>query len=259
MTGEGHVVVAALFGALIGSFLNVCIYRLPHRESIIHPRSRCLQCKATIAWYDNIPLLSFLWLRGRCRACRTRIAWRYPLVEALNAASYGFIAWRFGVSPTALVYAVLLSALIVVSFIDMDHMIIPNVITYPGMALGLVAGMIILPRWWEGILGFLLGGGYLYFMMVISPYLFKKEGMGMGDVKLLAMIGAIVGWELVIVIIILAASLGSIVGLTLIAIRKLGRRQLIPFGPYLCIGAVVAMFYGTEILDWYGALLSEGR
>jgi leader peptidase (prepilin peptidase)/N-methyltransferase len=127
------------------------------------------------------------------------------------------------------------------------------------MALGLVAGMIILPRWWEGILGFLLGGGYLYFMMVISPYLFKKEGMGMGDVKLLAMIGAIVGWELVIVIIILAASLGSIVGLTLIAIHKLGRRQLIPFGPYLCIGAVVAMLYGTEILDWYGALLSEGR
>ncbi len=251
--------VAALFGAVIGSFLNVCIYRLPARESLVRPASRCPGCKTPIAWHDNVPILSYLWLLGRCRSCRAPITWRYPLVEALNAAGYGFIAWRFGASPTALVYAALLSALIVVSFIDLDHMIIPNAITYPGMVLGLISGMVILPRWWESISGFLLGGGYLYFMMVISPYLFKKEGMGMGDVKLLAMIGAIVGWKLVIVIIILAASLGSIVGLTLIAIHKLGRHQHIPFGPYLCVGTVAAMLYGAELLGWYGSLLSEGR
>jgi leader peptidase (prepilin peptidase)/N-methyltransferase len=259
MIEQWNVAVAALFGAVIGSFLNVCIYRLPAGESLVRPGSRCPQCKAPIAWHDNVPILSYLWLRGRCRSCRARIAWRYPLVEALNAAGYGFIAWRFGATVTAFVYVLLFSALIVVSFIDLDHMIIPNAITYPGMVLGLISGMMILPRWWESISGFLLGGGYLYFMVVISPYLFKKEGMGEGDVKLLAMIGAIVGWKLVIVIIILAASLGSIVGLTLIAMRKLGRHQPIPFGPYLCVGAVVAMLYGTEILAWYGSFLSERR
>ena len=259
MTGEWHVVVAALFGALIGSFLNVCIYRLPHRESIIHPRSRCLQCKATIAWYDNIPLLSFLWLRGRCRTCRARIAWRYPLVEALNAAGYGFIAWRFGVSPTALVYAVLLSALIVISFIDLDHMIVPDRITLPGMALGLVVGTLLLPRWWDSLGGFLLGGGLLYFMAWISPYLFGKEGMGGGDIKLLAMIGAFLGWKQVLLTVIVGGILGAVVGVSLIGARVMARGAYIPFGPFLSLGAVVAMLYGTEILGWYGALLSEGR
>lgn len=259
MTGEWHVIVAALFGALIGSFLNVCIYRLPHRESIIHPRSRCLQCKALIAWYDNIPLLSFVWLRGRCRACRTRIAWRYPLVEAFNAAGYGFIAWRFGASLTALVYAVLLSALIVISFIDLDHMIVPDRITLPGMALGLVVGTLLLPRWWDSISGFLLGGGLLYFMAWISPYLFGKEGMGGGDIKLLAMIGAFLGWKQVLLTVIVGGTLGAVVGVSLIGARVMTRGAYIPFGPFLSLGAVVAMLYGTEILGWYGNLLSEGR
>src|SRR5713101_266443 len=255
MTGEEHVVAAALFGALIGSFLNVCIYRLPHRECIIHPRSRCLQCKATIAWYDNIPLLSFLWLRGRCRACRTRIAWRYPLVEALNAAGYGFIAWRFGVSPTALVYAVLLSVLIVISFIDLDHMIVPDRITLPGMALGLVVGTLLLPRWWDSIGGFLLGGGLLYFMAWISPYLFGKEGMGGGDIKLLAMIGAFLGWKPALLTIMIGSLTGSIIGISLIALRIIKRDDYIPFGPFLVLGALLAMFFAQPLLDWYQGLL----
>jgi len=146
MSPQWHVTVAVLVGGVIGSFLNVCIHRLPLRESIVRPGSRCPQCKTAIAWYDNIPILSYLWLRGRCRSCRARIGWRYPLVEALNAAGYGFIAWRFGVTPVGFVYGALFSALIVVSFIDLDYMIVPDRITVPGIALGLVAGTLLLPR-----------------------------------------------------------------------------------------------------------------
>src|SRR5207245_6051787 len=139
---KSHAYVSAevLVCALIGSFLNVCIHRLPLRECHLRPGSRCPQCKTAIAWYDNIPILSYLWLRGRCRSCQARIGWRYPLVEALNAAGYGFIAWRFGVTPMGFVYVALFSALIVVSFIDLDHLIVPDRITLPGIALGLVAG-----------------------------------------------------------------------------------------------------------------------
>jgi len=257
MIAQWHVAVAALFGALIGSFLNVCIYRLPARESLVRPGSRCPHCKTPIAWYDNVPILSYLWLQGRCRSCRAGIAWRYPLVEALNAAGYGFIVWRFGATVTALVYALLFSALIVVSCIDLDHMIVPDRITLPGIALGLAVGTFLLPRWWDSIGGLLLGGGLLYFMAWISPYLFGKEGMGGGDIKLLAMIGAFLGWQQVLLTVIVGGLVGAVVGVALIGARVMPRGAYIPFGPFLSFGAVVAMLYGTELLAWYGALLSE--
>jgi len=259
MSPQWSVMVAVLVGAVIGSFLNVCIHRLPSRESIVRPGSRCPQCKTAIAWYDNIPIFSYLWLRGRCRSCRARIGWRYPLVEALNAAGYGFIVWRFGVIPMGLVYGALFSALIVASFIDLDHMIVPDRITLPGIALGLVAGTLLLPRWWDSLVGLVLGGGLLYVMAWISPYLFGKEGMGGGDIKLLAMIGAFLGWQQVLLTVIVGGLLGSVLGVGLIAARVISRTDYIPFGPFLSLGAVVAMLFGPEILTWYGELLAGGR
>ncbi len=259
MITHSQVGAAVLFGAVIGSFLNVCIHRLPKRESLVWPGSRCPQCGTAIRWYDNVPLLSYVWLRGRCRECRSRISWRYPLVEALNAAGYGLILWRFGGTATAVVYAMLFSALLVVSFIDLDHMIVPDRITLPGIVLGLVTGTLLLPRWWDSVAGFLLGGGLLYFMAWISPYLFGKEGMGGGDIKLLAMIGAFLGWKPVLITVILGGILGSVVGVGLLAARVITRENYIPFGPFLSMAAVVTMFYGPEILNWYSTFLTEGR
>ncbi len=259
MIAHWHVGAAILIGAVIGSFLNVCIHRLPERESLVWPGSRCPLCAASIRWYDNIPLLSYLWLSGRCRDCRGRISARYPLVEALNAAGYGLIMWRVGPTATALAYALLFSALLVVSFIDLDHMIVPDRITLPGMVLGLVAGTLLLPRWWESLAGLLVGGGLLYFIAWISPYLFGKEGMGGGDIKLLAMIGAFLGWKPVLLTVVLGAFLGAVVGVALIAARVLAREAYIPFGPFLSLAAVVAMLYGSAILDWYGTVLAGGR
>jgi len=185
------------------------------------------------------------------------------LVESLNAAGYGLIVWRVGgmgrEPVTALVYALLFSALIVVSFIDLDHMIVPDRITLPGIALGLVAGTFLLPRWWESLAGFLLGGGLLYFMAWISPYLFGKEGMGGGDIKLLAMIGAFLGWQAVLLTVVLGGILGAVVGVGLITARVITRIDYIPFGPFLSLAAAVAMLYGQEILGWYATLLSGGQ
>jgi len=254
-----ELTVAVLLGAVIGSFLNVCIHRLPLNESLLWPGSRCPRCRAAIHWYDNIPLLSYLWLRGRCRNCGRRISWRYPLVEALNAVGYGLIVWRFGFGKTALVYLLLWSALLVVSFIDLDHMIIPDRITVPGIALGLVVGTLLLPHWWDSILGLLVGGGLLYFIAWVSPYLFGKEGMGGGDIKLLAMIGAFLGWKPAILTIFFGGVLGAVVGLSLMAVRVIRREAYLPFGPFLSLGAVVVMLYGREIMDWYGSLLSGGE
>ena len=254
----GEVTAAIFFGAIIGSFLNVCIHRLPLRESLLWPRSRCPQCAKTIAWYDNFPVFSYFWLRGRCRACRRHISWRYPLVEALNATGYGLIIWRFGFSASALVYLLLWSSLIVISFIDLDHMIIPDRITLPGIGLGLVAGTLLLPQWWDSVVGLLVGGGILYFMAWISPYLFGKEGMGGGDIKLLAMIGAFLGWKPAILTIFFGGLLGAVVGVTLMAVRVITREAYLPFGPFLSLGAVVVILYGQEILTWYGSLLGGG-
>ena len=254
----GGVTGAILLGAVLGSFLNVCIHRLPLRESVLWPGSHCPQCAKAIAWYDNFPILSYLWLRGRCRACRGRISWRYPLVEALNAAGYGLIIWRFGFSASALVYLLLWSSLIVLSFIDLDHMIIPDRITLPGIGLGLVAGTLLLPRWWDSVVGLLVGGGILYFMAWISPYLFGKEGMGGGDIKLLAMIGAFLGWKPAILTIFFGGLLGAVVGVTLMGVRVITREAYLPFGPFLSLGAVVVILYGQEILTWYEGLVGGG-
>lgn len=257
MTDWLSYLVAGTFGALIGSFLNVCIYRLPRGESIAWPGSHCPSCGNAIAFYDNIPLLSYLWLAGRCRACRQPISIRYPLVEAVNAAGYLAILWTFGVNGMALFYAILFSALLVVTGTDLTHKIIPNVITLPGIALGLVGAATVLPVGLiNGLLGVVVGGGILWALAWASPYVFGKEGMGGGDIKLLAMIGAFLGWKPVLLTMMIGSLTGSVVGISLIALRFMKRDEYIPFGPFLVFGALLSMFFAQPLLDWYQGLLS---
>jgi leader peptidase (prepilin peptidase)/N-methyltransferase len=245
-------VIVGMFGALIGSFLNVCIYRLPRHESIAWPGSHCPDCSHPIAWYDNIPLLSYLILLGRCRHCAIRIPWRYPAVEALNAAGYVGLFWYFGLGWPAMAYGLLYSALLVVAGTDLSHKIIPNTITFPGMAVGIISAATVLPLGLlNGVIGLVVGGGILWLLAWASPYLFGKEGMGGGDIKLLAMIGAFLGWKPALMTIMLGSLLGSLVGITLIAARVIKREDYIPFGPFLVCGAVVSLFFGQPILDWY--------
>ncbi|MBI3805524.1 MAG: prepilin peptidase [Nitrospirae bacterium] len=241
-----------ILGLLIGSFLNVCIYRLPRQESIVFPASHCPLCQAPVQPYDNLPLLSFLLLRGRCRSCGTAISWRYPLVEFIHALGYLFILHQFGPSVQAGIYALFFSSLVVVIFIDLSHQIIPDVITLPGMVLGLLAASTVLPPGpINSLIGLFLGGGLFYLVAILSVALLKKEGMGGGDIKLIAMIGAFLGWKGMLLTIFLAALAGSVSGLFLVLIRGRSRAEPIPFGPFLALGAMVSLFWGPEILHWY--------
>lgn len=245
-------VLIGFVGALIGSFLNVCIHRLPRGESVVRPRSRCPACFLPIRALDNVPVLSFLWLGGRCRRCRAAISYRYPAVEILNGIGYVLIWHRFGATPAAAVYAAFFSALLVVTFIDWDHQIIPNRITLPGIVIGLISAATVLAGGFaDAVLGAVLGGGLLYAVAVISEWFLKKEGMGLGDVKLLAMIGAFLGWRAVLVTIFIGALTGSLIGLALMALRVRRREDPIPFGPFLALGAVAALFAGPELIAWY--------
>ncbi len=249
--------IAGTVGALIGSFLNVCIYRLPRGESIVWPGSHCPSCGKAIEYYDNIPLLSYLWLAGRCRACGASIPVRYPLVEAANAAGYLAILSTFGPTWTTVFYAVLFSALLVVAGTDLTHKIIPNVVTLPGIVLGLFGAATVLPVGLiNAVLGIAVGGGILWALAWASPYLFGKEGMGGGDIKLLAMIGAFLGWKPALLTIMVGSLAGSVIGVSLIALRLMKRDDYIPFGPFLVLGALLSMFFAQPLLDWYQGLLS---
>jgi leader peptidase (prepilin peptidase)/N-methyltransferase len=251
---------AILLGAIIGSFLNVCIYRLPRRESIAWPASHCPSCSTPIRVCDNIPVFSYIMLRGRCRACHMPISFQYPLVELANAAGYGLIVWRFGPTPEALVYMALFSALLVATGIDFAHQIIPDRITLPGIVLGILCAAAILPLGVvDSLLGIVVGGGILWLLAWASPYLFGKEGMGGGDIKLLAMVGAFLGWRQALLTIMVGAVLGSVVGLVLIGCKFIRREQYIPFGPFIALGAVISMLFHREVLEWCFGLIHGGQ
>lgn len=257
MIDSSWYALVAVFGATIGSFLNVCIYRLPRHESIVWPGSHCPSCGGSIAWYDNVPVLSYLWLDGRCRTCRAPITMRYPLIEAANGAGYVAILWVFGANWTTILYCILFSALLVVTGTDLTHKIIPNVVTVPGIVLGLVGAATVLPVGpVNALLGMVVGGGILWALAWASPYLFGKEGMGGGDIKLLAMIGAFLGWKPALLTIMIGSLSGSVIGISLIAFGVMKREDYIPFGPYLVFGALVSLFFGEPLLNWYQRLLS---
>lgn len=241
-----------LFGAAIGSFLNVCIYRLPLDQSIVSPGSRCMSCGAAVRWFDNIPIISWLVLRGRCRGCGASFSIRYPLVELLTACLFLLLFLRFGLSISFAIYALLVVALIVITFIDFDHQIIPDEISLSGVVLGFLASFFLPePGWASSLAGIFVGWGSLALVFYAYLWLTGREGMGGGDAKLLAMLGAFLGWKAVPFIIFISSLVGSIVGLSLMALQRKGRHLAIPFGPYLAMGAVLYIFYGPQLINWY--------
>jgi leader peptidase (prepilin peptidase)/N-methyltransferase len=243
-----------VIGACIGSFLNVCIYRMPKDLSIVRPRSRCPACEHPIAWYDNIPLFSFALLRARCRHCPAPIRWRYPMVEALTGALTAAVVWRFGAWPVGLVYLAFVWSLIVVSFIDFDYKIIPNVISIGGLLVGLIVSPLV-PQLHgtqdavlaavRSVFGAMVGCSILYLTGSIGTFIFQKEAMGLGDVDLLAMAGAFLGWKAVVLTFFLAPMLAMVPGV-LVLLRK--QSHEIPYGPYLSMGLVVSMFAGDRVI-----------
>lgn len=243
---------AFLLGAVTGSFLNVCIYRLPLDQSVITPRSRCMACGAPVAWFDNLPILSWFLLRGRCRSCGASYSIRYPLVELATALLSLFLFLRFGPSPSYLIYFVLAAALVVITFIDLDHQIIPDEISLPGIGIGFLASFFLPePGWISSLLGAVIGWGSLALVFYGYLWLTGREGMGGGDAKLLAMLGAFLGVKAVPFIIFSSSLVGTVAGLSIMALQRKGRHLAIPFGPYLAFGALLYIFYGPQLITWY--------
>jgi len=248
-------VAVFLFGLVIGSFLNVCIYRVPLGKSIVFPPSSCPACGFRIKPYHNIPVISYILLKGRCASCGVSISPVYPLVELLNGLLYAAALYRFGLGGEAFLAMALLSAFIVVAFVDLEHQIIPNEITYAGIPLGLVLGPLVFHTGFvNSLLGVAIGGGFLFSVGFIFSIIIKTEALGFGDVKLMAMIGGFLGWKMVLLTILLGSLTGAVVGIGLIAIKKKDRRAMIPFGPFLVTGAIIALFYGREIMGLYFGL-----
>jgi leader peptidase (prepilin peptidase) / N-methyltransferase len=275
-------IIIFIFGIAIGSFLNVCIYRVPLNQSIVKPRSHCPKCNHLIAWYDNIPLLSYLILRGKCRYCKVPISIRYFIVEFITGVLFVLIVRQFQmINFASMTYLIVVSSLIALSFIDLDHFILPDVITYPLLILGLIISIILsyvpntgflINHWMSGPFsvnsgrlypfynagfGMLVGGGILLLIGTIAKWILKKEAMGGGDVKLLAAMGTFIGYKLVLLTLILASFVGSIIGaVILIQVKKKEKEatsfgHYIPFGPYLAIGAVIALIWGNDLINWY--------
>jgi leader peptidase (prepilin peptidase)/N-methyltransferase len=244
--------LCTLAGLCVGSFLNVVIARLPSHRSIAYPGSACPSCGSAIAWYDNLPVLSYLLLRARCRACRTRISPRYPVVEITCALLFALAYLRFGGGFRLASALVLVSTLIAITGIDLDHQIIPDVLSLPGIALGLLAslgpGLI---GWRDSVLGVLIGGGVFIVIIIGSTLVLGQPGMGVGDVKLGAMLGAFLGWKLALLSILLSVLVGGPLAATLLATGRKGRRDPVPFGPFLALGGVVSLFWGDGVLAWY--------
>lgn len=241
-----------ILGTVVGSFLNVCIYRIPAGMSIVHPRSRCPRCEKQIPWHQNVPIISYVMLAGRCGNCRARISLRYPAVEFLTGLLFIFTLWSFGVHLSTLVYWVFCAVLIVITFIDLDHQLIPDVISLPGIVVGFL-GSFLVPwvTWLDSLLGVLLGGGSLLLIALGYEKMTGKEGMGGGDIKLLAMIGAFLGWTAILPILLISSLLGTAIGVPVMLLKGKDGKLAIPFGPFLAIGSLIYLFWGRSILSWY--------
>jgi leader peptidase (prepilin peptidase) / N-methyltransferase len=249
------LVYAGMLGACIGSFLNVVIYRLPLGQSLVSPPSRCPTCGYRLAWYDNIPIAGWLLLGGRCRKCKNKISIQYPIVELITAALFVLVVWLTPPGPLLVTRLLLVGILIALFGIDLEHQILPNTITLPGIVAGLLLSTIAPPGLRDAVIGVLLGGGILY-AIAGAYYLWRREeGLGMGDVKMLAMIGAFLGWKAVLVTLVLSSFSGALIGVALIASQRGGMKLALPFGTFLAIGAAVAMFVGEPLVNWYAGFL----
>ncbi len=239
-------------GLVIGSFSNVCIYRIPRNESLVWPGSHCPKCSKQIKFYDNIPLISYIILKGKCRNCGEPIPLQYPIVELATGLFYLALYLFYGLQLIALVYMILCSVLIIISFIDLKVEIIPDTISLPFIVIGFLLSFFlrnINPL--DSMLGIITGGGSLLLVAIFGSKLFKKEAMGGGDIKLAAMIGAFFGWKLTLLSLFLSFFLGSIIGIIVLAASKDKSNNIIPFGPFIALGAMISMFWGNAIIHWY--------
>jgi len=241
-----------LLGLIVGSFSNVCIYRIPRNESIVYPASHCPKCHTTIKPIDNIPLLSYILLRGRCRHCKSKISIRYPIVEFLTGFIYIIIYLIYGLSYQTLIYIILSSALIIITFIDLNEQIIPDVISLPGIVIGFILSFFVpYISFINSALGIVVGGGIILIIGLGGSVIFKKEAMGGGDVKLAAMIGAFLGWKYIIVSLFLGFFLGAVTGIILIITKIKKREDVVPFGPFIVLGSLITLLWGEQIISWY--------
>jgi leader peptidase (prepilin peptidase) / N-methyltransferase len=251
MTSTPILVLSGVLGLSVGSFLNVCIYRLPRRESLVSPPSRCPRCGRTLRWFDNIPVVSWLALGGRCRQCRTPISIQYPIIEVVTAVLAIAIVATTPAGPLLVSRLILATALVVLFMIDLEHQILPNSITLPGIAIGLALSLFAPPGPGDAAIGAALGAAVLYAIAAGYFMVRGEEGMGMGDVKMLAMIGAFLGWRAVILTLVLSSFAGAAIGIALLSTSRGGMRYALPFGTFLALGALVAMFAGDAIIAWY--------
>ena len=267
-------VLVFAFGACIGSFLNVCIYRIPLDQSVVRPPSHCFTCEERIAWYDNIPIVSYLVLRGTCRRCGAGYSPRYMAVEILTAVLFLLVWLEYGGSRTEIVfdpripvYWLAISALIMGTFIDFDHLILPDRVTIGGMLIGLPLSILVpslheaatpLQGGLRSLIGMAVGFGLLYAVAEIGTFVFKKDAMGFGDVKLMGAIGAFGGWQSVLFTVLISSLIGSVVGIGLVVSRRRDWQSRIPFGPYLALAAVLWFLWGRGWWDWYYGFVTGG-
>ena len=245
-----------LFGLALGSFLNVCIHRIPLKKSIVHPPSSCPQCGQKIKAYDNIPVISYIFLLGKCRYCKAPISLRYPVVEIITGLLSTALFVRYGFHYKYLIYLAFSASLVIISFIDLQHKIIPDIISLPGIIIGLAISIIFHHiSWLNAMIGALGGGGSLFLVAVVFEKVTGREGMGGGDVKLLAMIGAWMGWRALPFIILISSLTGAIIGGGSLLLTSRGLQTKIPFGPFLALGALIYLFFGYELVSWYSRIL----
>lgn len=250
-----ELAIVALLGLAAGSFLNVVIHRLPRRESVVSPRSRCPTCGHALRWHDNLPVLSYAALGGRCRGCGERISIRYPIVELVTALLFIVHYVIFGWTPLLAVRLLFAAAMVALFAIDLEHQLLPDAITLPGIVLGLVISLFLPPGIVDALIGLLVGGGFLWLVGEAYFRYAGEEGMGGGDVKMLAMIGAFLGWKLTILTLVLSSVAGSVIGLTVIALKRGGMKHALPFGTFLALGALAASLWGEQIAAWYAGRL----
>jgi leader peptidase (prepilin peptidase)/N-methyltransferase len=248
------LILVFLFGISFGSFLNVLIHRLPLKKSLVNPPSECPKCGSRVRFYDNIPIVSYIILGGKCRHCKKNISLRYPLIEVLSGLLTVYAFYSFGFSVKGIEVACLSLIFLAIFFIDLDHTIIPDVFTLPGIIIGfvisLVPGAII--GWKHSLIGIVVGGGAFLLVGIIGQIIFKKEALGFGDVKYAAMVGAFLGWKNLILMLIIASFLGSIIGISLIYLSgRKGKSTYIPFGPFLTVGAWIAIYFGEDLIRAY--------
>lgn len=251
---SAQLTILLLLGLAVGSFLNVCIHRIPLGQSLTMPPSRCPGCDYRLRWFDNIPVVSYILLRGRCRSCRMPISLRYPLVELTTMVLFAVHGEVFGWSALLVPRLLFACAMVVLFAIDLEHQLLPNVITLPGIAIGLISSAVLPPGIVDAIIGVLVGGGVLW---LIGEAYFRysgQEGMGGGDVKMLAMIGAFLGWRLTLVTLIFASFTGALAGGAVLASGRGGMKAALPFGTFLAVGAGVAAVAGEQIFTWYLSL-----